>query len=149
MNFDGKFSSGYCSGEQISQVLGIYVESSVLGYGSSCYNSNCACQWRGEYLQLLGILIGSGDRCVCSSEIVLFVQGKAPEEGMFPVKSVFMSSLMMFFKDKLFIWWKDLCYGEGICCFSKDKFFIWWKDLKQITKTLLILHGKSLGQKKN
>ena len=42
--------SGDFLGEQIFEVLGIYVEPTVLGYGGCCYHGNSSCQWRGEYV---------------------------------------------------------------------------------------------------
>ena len=48
LNFEVNYLSGCYSGEQVLEVLGVYVESSVLGYGGCCYNGNCTCQWRGE-----------------------------------------------------------------------------------------------------
>jgi len=48
LNFEVNYLSGCFSGEQVLEVLGVYVESSVLGYGGCCYNGNCTCQWRGE-----------------------------------------------------------------------------------------------------
>ena len=40
------------------EVLGIYVEPSILGHGGSYYNGDTACQWRGEYIiyHLLDVL---------------------------------------------------------------------------------------------
>ena len=40
---------GSVSGEQISEIFGVYVESSLMGYGSCCYHGHCPCQWRSKY----------------------------------------------------------------------------------------------------
>lgn len=41
--------SGCVSGEQILEVFGVYVEPSLMGYGSCCYYGNCSCKWRSKY----------------------------------------------------------------------------------------------------
>lgn len=38
------------TGEQASQVLGIYVESSVMGHGNRCIDGHWISQWRGNYI---------------------------------------------------------------------------------------------------
>ena len=40
---------GSVSGEQIFEIFGVYVESSLMGYGSCCYHGHCPCQWRSKY----------------------------------------------------------------------------------------------------
>ena len=37
------------TGEQVAEVLGFYVESSIMGHGNSCYNGHCIGQWRGIF----------------------------------------------------------------------------------------------------
>ena len=37
-------------GEQSVEVLGVHVESSIMGYGSCCYYGYCTCKWRSKCL---------------------------------------------------------------------------------------------------
>lgn len=42
-------------GEQILEISGVYVEPSIMGYGSCSYHGNCSCKWRSKnsFSQLL------------------------------------------------------------------------------------------------
>ena len=46
--------SGSISGEQILEVFGVYVEPSLMGYGSCCNHGHCTCKWRSKFSVFLG-----------------------------------------------------------------------------------------------